>query len=91
MYVNSLLATLNARNSLRNKNQGGVTSHFATPLAYPKDDNLNAGPADVRLAPTARRAVVSIDFHARSTEPQSSTGSDIIVIGSGTNKQTVSV
>ena len=90
VYVNSLLATLNTRKSLRNKLQGGVTSHFAIPLAYPGDDAPPAMSPDVRLA-TGMRAVVSLDFRARTTDPQGSNGDDAVATDHGSGKREESV
>ena len=85
VYVNCLLATLSARNSLRSRDQSVSTAHFTTPLAYPvrnSDSDSDAAPSSrghQGLKP--KPAVLPLDFCARASDTES--GGDVIVIGNG--------
>ena len=83
--MNALLATLNARNSLRNKADDAAASNFTTPLAYLGNGTQPTEATGDRVA-SGRRAVVSIDFLARTVHTEGSSADDIVVMEKDSTK-----
>ena len=81
VYVNCLLATLSARNTLRSMNQEVSGVNFATPLAYP----AHAGPGESDEPSSGSESpsnekppVVSLNFLPRTTDTES--GGDSVIL-----------